>query len=89
MALDVLRALARNPLESRPARGTRTRARRARVLDREIDALCARIAARDVDESEARQLSLRLMRTLQATLLVCFAPEPVAATFCRSRFGDG
>jgi putative acyl-CoA dehydrogenase len=85
-ALDVLRAMAREPdavaavrQEAELARGGDLR------LDAALDGLAEDLA--DVDESGARRLVERLALVLQASLLVRHAPHPVADAFCASRLG--
>ncbi len=90
ICLDVLRAFGRDP-QSREA-----------VLDeialgsggdRRLDAAARRIEAmlaRPADlESQARALVESLAVALQASLLVRFAPTPVAEAFCASRLDSG
>lgn len=92
IALDVLRTLAREPLafeafdaELRRAAGV------SPAFDRFLDgtrALVAEVAAADAPERLARRLTTRLALTLQASLLLRFAPAAVADAFVASRL-DG
>jgi putative acyl-CoA dehydrogenase len=91
MALDVLRALAREPaaleayvVELREAAGA----------DARLDAFCARLREELADpealESRARRLVEQMALGLQGSLLVRHAPAAVADAFCASRLaGDG
>ncbi|MGE0713556.1 MAG: acyl-CoA dehydrogenase family protein [Planctomycetota bacterium] len=88
--LDVLRALRRTPealpallgeLES--ARGGDAR------LDAALDGLRAELSDPADVEPRARRLVERLALTLQASLLVRHAPQPVADAFCGSRLVEG
>ncbi|NLD76627.1 MAG: DNA alkylation response protein [Acidimicrobiales bacterium] len=94
ICLDVLRAVARDPesvdallAEIGTARGADGR------LDRAIDDLHAELAdlAASTDpEHRARRLVERAALALQGSLLVRYAPEPVADAFCATRLaGDG
>lgn len=92
-ALDVLRALAREPEslaawidEVGRARGADPR------LDRYVDgtlALLGEAGALDsaAAQAGARRLAGRMAACLQGSLLVRFAPAPVADAFCASRLG--
>ena len=90
-ALDVLRALAREPevlaawiTEVGHARGGDAR------LDRAIDdplALLGESGDPVALESDARRLAGRMAACLQGSLLVRFAPPAVADAFCGSRLG--
>ncbi|MDX3692285.1 acyl-CoA dehydrogenase family protein [Streptomyces europaeiscabiei] len=86
-ALDVLRALTRNPgtaealfAELALARGANTR----------LDAATTRLkeAVREADQTGARRLVERMALTLQAALLARHAPPAVADAFCATRL-DG
>jgi putative acyl-CoA dehydrogenase len=89
-ALDVLRAMAREPAsvdaffaEVDLARGADPR------LDDAVLGIKAGIADLDEIESRARRLVERMALVLQASLLVRHAPQPVADAFCASRLaGD-
>jgi len=95
-ALDVLRALAREP---DTAQALLDEAATAQGSDTRFDAALAEVrtalgALRGADpdgaEFQARRLVERLARVLQGSLLVRHAPEPVADAFCASRLaGDG
>ncbi|MFF3330982.1 acyl-CoA dehydrogenase family protein [Streptomyces sp. NPDC002888] len=90
-ALDVLRALRREPLalnaclkEIGQARGADHR------LDGAIKNLLTELADLEGVEGRARRLTERLALVLQGTLLVRYAPPQVADAFCASRLGgDG
>ncbi|HEY6889256.1 MAG TPA: acyl-CoA dehydrogenase family protein [Solirubrobacter sp.] len=85
IALDVLRALSREPdglsaflAECELARGGNA------ALDDHLDAL-----PRAIDPWGARRAVEELALAFQASLLVRFAPEFVADAFCAARFGGG
>jgi putative acyl-CoA dehydrogenase len=87
-ALDVLRALVRDPeglpaflAECREAAGADAR------LDRHLEELDSDLASFDPDEAQwrARSLVERLALALQASLLVRHAPPAVADAFCAGR----
>ncbi|MER6180288.1 acyl-CoA dehydrogenase family protein [Streptomyces sp. NPDC001652] len=87
-ALDVLRALQREPLalnaylqEVGKARGADHR------LDGAIKNLLTELADLEGVEARARRLTERLALVLQGSLLVRFAPPEVADAFCASRLG--
>ncbi|MFF4269619.1 acyl-CoA dehydrogenase family protein [Streptomyces sp. NPDC001536] len=87
-ALDVLRALQREPLalnaylqEVGKARGADHR------LDGAIKDLLTELADLEGIEARARRLTERLALVLQGSLLVRFAPPEVADAFCASRLG--
>lgn len=87
-ALDVLRALQREPLalnafleEVGKARGADHR------LDGAIKDLLAELADLDGIEARARRLVERMALVLQGSLLVRWAPSAVADAFCASRLG--
>lgn len=90
-ALDVLRALQREPMalnaylqEVGKARGADHR------LDAAIKGLLTELADLEGIEARARRLTERLALVLQGSLLVRFAPSEVADAFCASRLGgDG
>ncbi|WP_017935220.1 acyl-CoA dehydrogenase family protein [Nocardioides sp. Iso805N] len=93
-ALDVLRALSREPealdaylTEIGSARGADAR------LDRAIDDLLAMLGtlmgSPDDLEASARRLAGRMAAVLQGSLLVRYAPAEVADLFCASRLGTG
>ncbi|MEU3856348.1 DNA alkylation response protein [Streptomyces sp. NPDC028722] len=85
-ALDVLRALSREPgaaealfAELALARGADPR------LDTAVTALKDQLAG--TDQTGARRLVERMALALQASLLVRHAPHPVADAFCATRLG--
>ncbi|MGQ0463696.1 MAG: acyl-CoA dehydrogenase family protein [Sporichthyaceae bacterium] len=87
-ALDVLRAMQREPdsvgafLEELDlAAGANRR------LDSSVAALRDTIAA-GVDEARARELTGRMAKCLQASLLVRFAPSAVADAYCAAKLED-
>ena len=87
-ALDVLRALAREPealgawiTEVGRARGGDAR------LDRAVDETLALLGDSGSMEVGARRLAGRMAACLQGSLLVRFAPAEVADAFCGSRLG--
>jgi putative acyl-CoA dehydrogenase len=87
-ALDVLRALAREPevlgawiTEVGHARGGDAR------LDRAIDDTLELLGETGAAEVGARRLAGRMAACLQGALLVRFAPEEIADAFCGSRLG--
>ncbi|MEU3661579.1 acyl-CoA dehydrogenase family protein [Streptomyces sp. NPDC032940] len=90
-ALDVLRALGREPLaldayltEVGLARGADHR------LDAAIRDLLTELADLEAAEGRARRLVERLALVLQGSLLVRYAPPAVADAFCAARLGgDG
>ncbi|GHB20139.1 acyl-CoA dehydrogenase [Streptomyces viridiviolaceus] len=88
-ALDVLRALGREPLvldayltEVGLARGADHR------LDAAIRGLLTELADLEGAEGRARRLAERLALVLQGALLVRYAPPEVADAFCASRLGS-
>jgi putative acyl-CoA dehydrogenase len=88
-ALDVLRALAREPevlaawiTEVGHARGADAR------LDRAVDDTLALLGETGGLEAGARRLAGRMAACLQGSLLVRFAPPEVADAFCDSRLGS-
>jgi putative acyl-CoA dehydrogenase len=91
-ALDVLRALAREPevLDAWITEVGRARGGDAR-LDRAIEDTLALIGSLmgdpDALEVNARRLAGRMAACLQGALLVRFAPPEVADVFCASRLG--
>lgn len=87
-ALDVLRALQREPMalnafltEVGKARGADHR------LDRAIRGMLTELADLDGIEGRARRLVERMALVLQGSLLVRWAPAEVADAFCASRLG--
>jgi putative acyl-CoA dehydrogenase len=85
IALDVLRALAREPggLEALAAECALARGADAR-LDAHLDSL-----PRELDPWSARRGVEELALAFQASLLVRFAPPFVADAFCAARLGGG
>lgn len=88
-ALDVLRALSREPdtLEAVTAEVDAARGADAR-LDAAADALRAELADAADAEFRARRVVERLATVLQAALLVRHAPNAVADAFCATRLAD-
>jgi putative acyl-CoA dehydrogenase len=87
-ALDVLRALAREPealaawiTEVGYARGADAR------LDRAVDDTLSLLGESGAQEAGARRLAGRMAACLQGSLLVRYAPAEVADAFCGSRLG--
>ena len=87
-ALDVLRALSREPAvlqawvtEVGLARGADPR------LDRAVDDALTLLGDAGADEGSARRLAGAMAACLQGSLLVRFAPPEVADAFCASRLG--
>ena len=89
-ALDVLRALAREPevLEAWITEVGLARGGDAR-LDRAVDSTLALLGDAAALEVSARRLAGRMAACLQGSLLVRFAPREVADVFCASRLGEG
>ncbi|MCG8560115.1 MAG: hypothetical protein MI824_09960 [Hyphomicrobiales bacterium] len=90
LALDVLRAIAREPeslelLLTEARAGAGADARFDAYLAREVEPL---LASRDDVEANARRLAQALTLALQASLLLRHAPAAVADAFCASRL-DG
>jgi len=87
-ALDVLRALAREPevLDAWIAEVGHARGGDAR-LDRAVDDTLALLGDGGELESGARRLAGRMAACLQGALLVRFSPAEVADAFCGSRLG--
>ncbi len=86
IALDVLRALAREPAAADTFIGELELARGGdRVLDRAIDETTAVLAAPGNAEAGARRLAERMAEVWAASLLVRSGDESVAGTFVRSR----
>jgi putative acyl-CoA dehydrogenase len=89
-ALDVLRALAREPQSAEAFLGELDQARGADArLDGTVASLRAALADAEGSEAGARRLVERMALVLQASLLVRWAPPAVADAFCASRLaGD-
>ena len=85
-ALDVLRALSREPevLEAWLAEVGKARGGDPR-LDRAVDDTLALLGESASLEGSARRLACRMAACLQGALLVRFAPPEVADVFCASR----
>ncbi|HEY3734731.1 MAG TPA: acyl-CoA dehydrogenase family protein [Streptosporangiaceae bacterium] len=87
-ALDVLRALAKEP---RSAQALMTELSLARGADRRLDAAVGRLGRELADtdgiEGRARRLVELMTLALQGSLLVRHAPAAVADAFCASRLG--
>lgn len=83
IALDILRAIGREPESFEALRAEIRESPDSRVLRLagEIDEM----VAKGVDEQQARMLGERLAIALQASLLTRFSPEPVADAFVRTR----
>jgi putative acyl-CoA dehydrogenase len=87
-ALDVLRALSREPealnawiVEVGKAHGTDER------LDRAVDRVLEQLADTSELELRSRRLAGQMAAVLQGALLVQHAPAPVADAFCATRLG--
>jgi putative acyl-CoA dehydrogenase len=91
-ALDVLRALSREPevLDAYLTEVGRARGGDAR-LDAAIDSLLGLLGSLSPDTMEvsARRLAGRMAAVLQGSLLVRYAPAEVADVFCSSRLSEG
>ncbi|MDG9706910.1 acyl-CoA dehydrogenase family protein [Streptomyces sp. DH10] len=85
-ALDVLRALSREPGTVEALFGEFARAQGA---DARLDAAVARLGNRlsGASQTTARRLVEEMALTLQASLLVRYAPPAVADAFCATRLG--
>ncbi|WAX77258.1 acyl-CoA dehydrogenase family protein [Streptomyces sp. KMM 9044] len=90
-ALDVLRALSRDPQVLDAYLGEVGRARGAdHRLDGAVKDLLTELADLEGAEGRARRLVERLALVLQGSLLVRYAPPQVADAFCAARLGgDG
>ncbi|MFE5091388.1 acyl-CoA dehydrogenase family protein [Streptomyces sp. NPDC056638] len=87
-ALDVLRALQREPLALNAFLQEVGRARGAdHRLDRAIKDMLTELADLNGIEARARRLVERMALVLQGSLLVRWAPPEVADAFCASRLG--
>jgi putative acyl-CoA dehydrogenase len=85
--LDVLRALAREPVATQALRAALVEASdRHPLLEREVARLEHRLSAADVLELPARELVERLALVLQGSVLQA-AGSPLAEAFLRSRLG--
>ncbi|MEU6911266.1 acyl-CoA dehydrogenase family protein [Streptomyces coeruleorubidus] len=85
-ALDVLRALSREPGTAEALFGEFARAQGA---DARLDAAVVRLRDRlsGASQTTARRLVEEMALTLQASLLVRYAPPAVADAFCATRLG--
>ncbi|OUC96369.1 acyl-CoA dehydrogenase family protein [Streptomyces swartbergensis] len=85
-ALDVLRALSREP---GTAEALFSEFARAQGADARLDAAVARLRNRlsGASQTTARRLVEEMALTLQASLLVRYAPPAVADAFCATRLG--
>ena len=88
-ALDVLRALSREPeaLQAWITEVGRARGGDAR-LDRAVDDTLALLGETATMEVAARRLAGQMAACLQGSLLVRFAPAEIADAFCASRLGS-
>jgi putative acyl-CoA dehydrogenase len=86
--LDVLRALSREP---ETVQALRAELDITRGADRHLDATVARIGAELADPSDVEVRARRIVEwmalALQGSLLVRYAPAPVADAFCATRLG--
>jgi putative acyl-CoA dehydrogenase len=88
-ALDVLRALSRDPVTVEALVAEVDRAAGAdRRLDTAVAGLRRALTRAEPDQGEARRIAERVALVLQAALLVRFSPPAVADAFCASRL-DG
>ena len=87
-ALDVLRALSREPsaLEAWIVEVGRARGEDPR-LDRAVESVLEMLADTEGLEAGARRLAGQMAACLQGALLVQHAPAPVADAFCATRLG--
>ncbi len=83
-ALDVLRALAREP---EAVAAFRAECELARGADRYLDAHLDRLSSLEVSEYGARRVVEEMALALQGSLLVRHTPSVVADAFCSSRLG--
>ncbi|OLR93196.1 acyl-CoA dehydrogenase family protein [Actinokineospora bangkokensis] len=87
-ALDVLRALAKEP---ETAQALFTELATTQGADRHLDAAVARIGRElsdlDAIQTRARRVVELMALALQASLLVRYSPAPVADAFCATRLG--
>ena len=88
ICLDVLRAMAREPLALEAFFNEISFASGAdRRLDQAVDSLHRELADLEAIESRARLVVERMALALQGSLVVRFAPPAVADAFCASRLG--
>lgn len=88
-ALDVLRALQREPDTVDAFFGELAH---TAGVSRRLDAAVAQLRSMldaGVDEGQARELTGRMARCLQASLLLRYAPDVVADAYCAARLEDG
>jgi putative acyl-CoA dehydrogenase len=83
VALDVLRAVARDP-ETLESLSSEIRLAGDARLEAELE-----IVRSELTEAGARRVAERLAVALQASLMIRFSPPPVADAFCASRLGGG
>lgn len=83
-ALDVLRALAREP---EAVEAYRAEVDAAAGADRRLDEAVRKLDLSTVDEADARRVAERLALVLQGALLVRYGYPAVADAFCASRLG--
>ncbi|QCX27749.1 acyl-CoA dehydrogenase family protein [Nocardioides jishulii] len=89
-ALDVLRALAREPESLAAWMGEVGAARGANAdLDRAVDETLVLLGESGAAEGSARLLAGRMATCLQGSLLVRYAPAEVSDLFCASRLTGG
>jgi putative acyl-CoA dehydrogenase len=90
MALDVLRAIAREPgaLEALMAE-MQLAAGADRRFDAQLKRIGDRIAEKRFAEADARQIAMELALGLQGSLILRFSPGYVADAFCATRLEDG
>jgi putative acyl-CoA dehydrogenase len=87
IALDVLRVVGREPAAVEAVLAEVSSAGDARV-ESAAEQLRADLAG-PLAETDGRRIAARLALALQASLLVRYAPAPVADAFCATRLGDG
>jgi putative acyl-CoA dehydrogenase len=88
-ALDVLRAIAREPESVEAFFAEVEQGRGDRTLDSAVADLKGQLADPSEAEARARRLVERMALVLEASLLVRHAEAAVADTFIESRLGDG
>lgn len=88
MSLDVLRALAKQPRAFEVVYDELAAARGGNgTLDAALVNLRPKLVEDLMSEATARRFAERLVRMLQASLLVRYAPAPLADAFCATRLG--
>jgi putative acyl-CoA dehydrogenase len=87
ICLDVLRALRRDPAAVDAVRAELVA---ARGIDRRYDDSCDELGVliADPEPADARRITVRLAKLLQASLLLRWSPAAVADAFCATRLGD-